>query len=88
MKEVSSQVHDIGDRPRGRPPKLLEFPTAHSGNSKSHSSFNQDLNESRILSALPLIAMASVFNLTTSDAFAFPETILDLGRKLSGFAEE
>lgn len=82
MKGVATQVGDIGDRLRGRSPKPLEFPTTDSETAKSHSSFNQDLNETQILSALPLIAIASVFNLTASDAFAFPETALDLGRKL------
>lgn len=85
MKGVAAQVRKIGSRLRARPHQPLELTMAHSGNPKSHDSSDQNVNESRILSALPLIAIASAFNLTTSDAFAFPETAVDLRRKLIEF---
>jgi hypothetical protein len=46
---------------------------------------NHDRNENQKLSILPLIALASIFNLTTSDAMAFPDTAIDLTRRLFVF---
>ena len=40
--------------------------------------------EPRELSALRVTAMATVFNLTTSDSLAFPDTALDFQKRLFG----
>lgn len=45
----------------------------------------QQADEDRELSALRVIAMATIFNLTASDSLAFPDTAFDLRKRLSAF---
>ena len=47
-----------------------------------------ELGQPRELSALRITVLATVFNLTTPDSLAFPDTALDLQRRLFGFLFE
>ena len=48
----------------------------------------QQVDEDRELSALPVIAMAAIFNLTTPDALAFPDKAFNVRKQLFGFPFE